>query len=152
MAILAGHKYDAMLHVPRTLLLTGFILMVCQVAFSQGKDDTTRTMRLPNGHILKRYYFVLLKKGAGRDTIRDTAQINRIQAGHMANMERLHKAGKLVVAGPFGDDGDWRGIFIFDCATQQETEQLLATDPAIRSGRLDYELHPWWSQQGTVLR
>jgi hypothetical protein len=68
-------------------------------------------------------------------------------------MGRLAKLGKLRVAGPFDEeDIDWRGIFIFDVNTKQEVEALLATDPAISSGRLAYEIHPWWTQAGTVIR
>jgi uncharacterized protein YciI len=94
----------------------------------------------------------MLTKGKLRDELKDTAAINAIQQGHMANMDRLAAMGKLVVAGPFDDDGDWRGIFIFDCNTEAEVKELLATDPAIGAGRLAYEIHPWWTQQGTVIK
>jgi uncharacterized protein len=63
----------------------------------------------------------------------------------MANIRKLYAEGKLKVAGPFGDDGNWRGIFIFDCETKEEVENLLKTDPAIAAGRLAYELHPWYT-------
>jgi uncharacterized protein YciI len=63
----------------------------------------------------------------------------------MANISKLYYEGKLKVAGPFGDDGNWRGIFIFDMPTKEEVEQLLKTDPAIESGRLGYEIHPWYT-------
>jgi len=63
----------------------------------------------------------------------------------MANITRLYNEGKIKVAGPYGDDGNWRGIFVFDAATKEEVETLLTTDPAISSGRLSYEIHPWWT-------
>ena len=37
-------------------------------------------------------------------------------------------------AGPFGDDGEWLGIFIFDCKTKEEVVSYLKTDPAIDAG------------------
>jgi uncharacterized protein YciI len=114
--------------------------------------DPKRIWKLPSGDTLKQYFFVMLKKGPRRSEVTDTAIINKIQAGHMANMDRMAKAGKLKVAGPFGDDGDWRGIFVFDCNTKEEVEALLATDPAIAAGRLGYEIHPWWTQVGTMIR
>ncbi len=101
---------------------------------------------------MKQYWFVMLTKGKGRDKITDTAIINKLQAGHMANMEVMAAAGKLIVAGPFGDDGNWRGIFIFDAASKEEVEKLLQTDPAIKAGRLDYEIHPWWAAKGTTFK
>ncbi|MFM6925481.1 MAG: YciI family protein [Ferruginibacter sp.] len=92
---------------------------------------------------IRQYWFVMLKKGNNRT--QDSVTAAKIQEGHMANITSLYNAGKLKVAGPFGDDGDWRGIFIFDCETKEEVEKLLATDPAIHAGRLAYEIHPWWT-------
>ena len=60
----------------------------------------------------------------------------------MANITRLYNDGKIKVAGPFGDDGNWRGIFNLDRLTKYDAETLLATNPAISSGRLSYEIHP----------
>jgi len=92
---------------------------------------------------IRQYWFVMLTAGNSRN--QDSATAAKIQQGHMANITRLYNEGKLKVAGPFGDDGNWRGIFIFDCATKEEVENLLTTDPAIASGRLAYEIHPWWT-------
>ena len=105
-----------------------------------------------NDFELKQYWFVMLTKGARRDEITDTAAINKLQQGHMDNMRRLASMGKLIVAGPFGDDGNWRGIFIFDCKSKEETEDLLKTDPAIAAGRLAYEIHPWWTARNCVFK
>ena len=76
----------------------------------------------------------MLKAGPNRS--QDSTTAAKIQEGHMANIRKLGESGKLVVAGPFGDDGNWRGIFIFDTPTIEEAEQLVKTDPAIQSGRL----------------
>jgi uncharacterized protein YciI len=70
----------------------------------------------------------------------------------MANIRRLGDEGKLLVAGPFLDDGDLRGIFIFDVPTMEEAKNLCETDPAIKSGRLSYEIHPWMTQKGVCLK
>lgn len=101
---------------------------------------------------MKQYYFVMLLRNKNRPEITDTNELNRIQAGHMANITRLASAGKLIVAGPFGDDTNWRGIFIFDCKTQEEVEELLKTDPAIAAGRLSYKIHPWWTAKNCVFK
>ena len=99
---------------------------------------------------MKQYYFVMLTIGNNRT--QDSATAQEIQKEHLENISRLVKAGKIVVAGPFGDDGNWRGIFIFDAATKEEVEQLLQSDRAISSGRLAYEIHPWWTQTRTVFK
>ncbi len=92
---------------------------------------------------IRQYFFVMLTAGPNRT--QDSVTAAKIQEGHMANINRLYNDGKLKVAGPFGDDGKWIGIFIFDCKTKEEVESLLVTDPAVKSGRLNYEIHPWWT-------
>ena len=130
-------------------------ICLCATASAQNKP---KTFKLPpaagekDSMTMKQYYFVMLTKGKDRDKIKDTAVINKLQAGHMANMERLANEGKLLVAGPFGDDGYWRGLFILDCNTKEEAEAILSTDPAIKAGRLDYELHPWWTAMNSVFK
>lgn len=125
------------------------ILLFSLIAAAQKKDSKTFKM---GEYTIKQYYFVMLTKGARRDEIKDTAIINKLQAGHMANMERLSKEGKLMLAGPFGDDGNWRGIFVFDAESEDEVKGLLATDPAIKAGRLDYEIHPWYTAMNSVFK
>ena len=99
---------------------------------------------------MKQYWFVMLVKGANRT--QDSTTAEKIQEGHMANISRLASIGKLMVAGPFGDDGNWRGIFILDSKDKAEAEKLLQTDPAISSGRLAYEIHPWWTAKNEVFK
>ena len=109
---------------------------------SKNKTVVKPTAKAPSANI-KQYWFVMLTKGSNRT--QDSVTAAKIQDGHMANITSLYNAGKLKVAGPFGDDGDWRGIFIFDCATKEEVEKLLETDPAVVAGRLAYDIHPWWT-------
>jgi uncharacterized protein len=122
------------------LLIT--LLTVNYSANAQNKLKPAKTESKREEQI-KQFWFVMLKKGDNRT--QDSATAVKIQEGHMANIKRLYDEGKLKVAGPFGDDGDWRGIFIFDVATKEEVQQLLGTDPAIAAGRLAYEIHPWWT-------
>ncbi|MFI5153046.1 MAG: YciI family protein [Chitinophagales bacterium] len=99
---------------------------------------------------LKQYYFVMLSKGPHRN--QDSTTAAKIQEGHLNNIRRLGSLGKLLVAGPFGDNGDWLGIFIFDCKTREEVESYLKTDPAIAAGRLNYDIHPWWTAKNCVFK
>ena len=98
---------------------------------------------------MKTYYLVLLYKGPVRD--QDSSEVQKIQKGHMDNIERLAGEKKLAMAGPFLHDGDLRGLFIFDVSSQEEAEALCKTDPAIISGRLRYEIYPWMSARGSTL-
>jgi len=96
---------------------------------------------------MKTYQMVFLYKGPNRD--QDSTETMRIQEEHMANIQRLGDEGKLIVAGPFLDNKDLRGIFIFDSESEEEVKDLVETDPAIIAGRLRYEIHPWMTAKGT---
>ena len=91
---------------------------------------------------MKKYVVAFLKKGPNRS--QDSATAAELQRAHLENIERLVNMGKLVVAGPFTDDGELRGIYIFNVATVEEAQQLTETDPAVKAGRLAMELHPWY--------
>lgn len=98
---------------------------------------------------MKQYFFVMLKRGPNRG--QDSLTAKKLQEGHMANIGRMANEGKLAIAGPFGDNGDWRGIFIFDMKTMDEVKKEVDQDPAIQAGRLAYEIHPWWAGRGSKL-
>lgn len=91
---------------------------------------------------MHRYVLALLKTGPNRD--QDSARAAELQNAHMQNIRRLGKAGKLILAGPFLDDGDLRGLYVFDVSSVEEARALTETDPAIQAGRLEMELHPWY--------
>ena len=106
------------------------------------------TPALPPG--MKPYWFVMLKKGPKRDQSAEEA--GRLQAGHMANIQAYADRGQLQIAGPFMDDGEWRGIFILDVPDRAGAEAMCHDDPAVQAGRLVCEIHPWLSQQGATLK
>lgn len=93
---------------------------------------------------MKSYFLVILKTGP--NTTSDEAVINESFKGHMANINRLVKEGKLVVAGPLGENANnYRGIFILsNIKSTEDAKKMLQTDPAIKSGLLDYEIFTWY--------
>jgi uncharacterized protein len=114
------------------------------------KTDETTKSATPDKSEPISLFFVMLVKGPNRD--QDSATAEKIQEGHMANITKLSKSGKLLVAGPFMEDLNWRGIFILKCDTQDEAEKLIKTDPAIISGRLTYEIHPWMTGKNCLFK
>ncbi|RFF31382.1 YciI family protein [Wenzhouxiangella sediminis] len=91
---------------------------------------------------MRRYVMVLLKSGDNRDHAPE--RVAELQRGHLDNMQRLAEEGVLVLAGPFLDGGDRRGIFVFAVNTIEEAKDLTASDPAIQAGRLEAEYWPWY--------
>lgn len=91
---------------------------------------------------MKPYVMAFLKRGPNRS--QDSITAANLQKAHLQNITRMANEGKLVLAGPFMDDGDIRGIYIFNVATVEEARALTETDPSVQAGRLTMELHPWY--------
>jgi uncharacterized protein YciI len=89
-------------------------------------------------------YLAFLKKGPNRkEGDGDNPEVKELQKAHLANINRLAETKKLVAAGPFGDDGALRGLFVFRVGSLKEAQDLCASDPMIKIGRLLVELHLW---------
>ena len=101
--------------------------------------------RLP----MAQYQLAFLTRGPSW-TAEVTPEVTRIQEGHMANINRLTKEGKLIAAGPFVDGGTLRGVFVFKVGSIDEAKTLAKTDPAVKAGRLSLELHPWMVAEGLI--
>jgi uncharacterized protein YciI len=95
------------------------------------------------------YYLGFLSRGP-KWTPEKTPETEKIQAGHMANIQKMADLGKLVIAGPFGDDGNLRGVFFFKTESAEEAENLAAADTAIQAGRLVLELYPLKVAKGSL--
>ncbi len=126
----------------KLILLFAFVWSMNAFSQQQAKPDSTKSQ-------LKEYFFVMLKRGPNRS--QDSATVQKLQDGHMENIQKMADDGKLAIAGPFGDDGDWRGIFIFKTTSLAEAKNLVEQDPMIKAGRLSYEIHPWWTMKGAKL-
>jgi uncharacterized protein YciI len=127
-------------------LLFAFLFLPLIAISSYAQDEN----KMPDFNI-KQYYFVMLVKGENADKI-DSLKLKQLMIGHLNNIKKMAKEGKLLIAGPFGDDGNWRGIFIFNVKSEEEVVALLKNDPAIQAGRLAYEIHPWWAEPGSCLK
>ncbi|HUS09801.1 MAG TPA: YciI family protein [Pyrinomonadaceae bacterium] len=107
-------------------------------------------MKKPSSPIkLTTAYLALLTRGA-KWTPEKTPATEELQKAHIANIVRLAEMKKLVVAGPFGDGGQLRGIFVFKVASLDEARALAETDPAVKAGRLAMDLHPWLVPEGVL--
>ncbi|QKJ64420.1 YciI family protein [Flavobacterium sp. M31R6] len=92
---------------------------------------------------MKQYVFCILKTGS--NTTATDEEKNELFKGHMANITRLAKEGKLALAGPFmKNDKNYRGLYIFNVSTIEEAKELVATDAAVKANIFEAELTPWY--------
>lgn len=116
------------------LLAFAFARHLCQAQIDLKKNPMEQ---------IRQYWFVMLTAGDNR--AQDSATAAKLQEGHLKNINRLYNEGKVKVAGPFGEKGDWLGFFIFDCPTREEVDSLLKTNPAVNAGRLKYTIRSWYT-------
>jgi len=96
------------------------------------------------------YQVAFLRRGPAW-TPGSTAELEKLQAAHLAHIGKMAESGKLIVAGPFTDGGDLRGMFIFRVDTLEEAKALAEQDPAVKAGRLVLEWHPWFAAKNIVV-
>lgn len=91
---------------------------------------------------MKKYVMAFLKSGSNRG--QDSITKSKLQKAHMENITKMVSDGTLSIAGPFFDDGEIRGIYIFNVDSIEEAKKITETDPLIQSGGLVMELHLWY--------
>ena len=118
------------------------------VAIGSNSAASTRYANVDStpAYEMKQYWLVLLYSGGVRS--QDSITAAKIQKAHINNIERLAAEGKIIMAGPMGDNGSLRGIFIMDGKDSTEIASHIKTDSAIVTGRLRFEIHPWWTAKG----
>lgn len=97
---------------------------------------------------MKQYVMAFLKRGTNQSI--DSIERSKLQRAHLDNITAMTKEGKLVLAGPFLDNGELRGIYIFNVATVAEAEALTNSDPSIQAGVLAMELKPWYGSAALI--
>jgi uncharacterized protein YciI len=133
--------------IMRLLITLGFFLQMVGASLAQRTFEVTIA---DSTYHMKQYWFVLYTRGDAPPL--DSATSASTLKQHLEHQEEQAKRGLLQMAGPFGDDGDWRGLLLYDCDSREEVEGHLRSDPFVRTGQLKYEIHPWYGAIGTTLR
>lgn len=139
----------------RTVFFISMLLLFfCGTTTAQDKTkpayDSTLAKKLgADDYGMKMYTMVILT--TGKADIKEKALRDSLFSGHMTNIGKLAKEGKLVLAGPFGkNDIHYRGVFIFNTASIDETKNMVATDPAVKAGIFDAVYLPWYCSAGLM--
>jgi len=100
--------------------------------------------------LMQQYFIAFLKRGPNRS--QNKKEADSLQTLHMAHLGKMYEEGHADISGPFGDDGDIRGITIYNTPTLKMADSLANSDPMVKAGRLVIEVHPWWAAKGFPLR
>lgn len=124
-------------------LSLALVTFLCKAQEKPKYDEALAKKLGADNYGMKMYVLVMLKTGS--NTTATKAQTDSLFRGHMANIDRLAKESKLIVAGPLAkNDKQYRGIFILNTKSLEEVKTWLATDPAISSKLLDAEIFNWY--------
>ncbi len=132
--------------------VVSFILLTITVKTSAQMSSYDSTLAKQLGadqYGMKQYVMVFLYSGDVR--IEDEAKRSEIQKAHLKNITKLAEEKKLILAGPFLDNGEPRGIFILDVESLDEAKQLTESDPAVKAGILRMELKPWYGSAAVMM-
>ena len=96
------------------------------------------------------YTVVVLRRPADAPAMGE-AELDGLQARHLAYRAELRASGKIVVNGPFDEQSDesYRGMAIFAC-DPVEAARLTEADPSVVAGRLAYDVMEWWVAAGAL--
>jgi uncharacterized protein YciI len=100
--------------------------------------------------LMQQYFMAFLKSGPNKS--RSKEESDSLQGLHLAHLSRMYELGYADISGPFGDDGEIRGITIYNTPTQEMADSLAHLDPLVQLGILNIEMHPWWAAKGFPLR
>ena len=135
----------------RSTFIIFFIILLSQLTVAQQQEsrknitayDSLLAKKLgADDYGMKKYVMAFLKSGPTKLT--DPAKRAGLQRAHLKNIIRLANEGSLILAGPFLDNQELRGIFLFNVETVEEAKALAGTDPAVKAGTLVLEMHPWY--------
>jgi len=97
------------------------------------------SQRYPAPADMQTIHLALLYRGPSA-TKESTPEAQKIQEAHLAHITKLAKEGHALIAGPFGGDGDLRGVIFLKAASADAARALEADDPAVKAGRLRIDI------------
>jgi len=145
------------------LFLILFFLGICTSVLAQlmPKSPTAappnpnaqfQMMRVQMGdtiYLLKKYFMCLLRRGPVRNLSQKDHE--SLLKSHLDHLQWLGETKKLCISGMMDGSGDILEMLILSSVSQEEAEYLIWLDPAVKAGRFNVEVLPWWGPVGGKL-
>jgi uncharacterized protein len=110
------------------------------------KGETLKMAMGDTIFLMKKYYLALLKRSPTSNPNSSTHL--SLERAHLEHLSWLAETRKTCMAGPIAAENEIKDIVIFNTATYEEAERLMRMDPAVKAGRIVYEILPWWGPIG----
>jgi uncharacterized protein YciI len=89
-------------------------------------------------------YLMMFAKGEGDAKKFTAAQLNEMQAAHLANLGKNATAKRLLLAGPL-QDPKWRGLCVLTVGDLRQVHACFKTDPFVQNRLLKVVAWRWWT-------
>ena len=122
--------------------------------WGRAADARRRNLPLHPGQVMEmdRFSLVLLCRPSNAPELPE-AELDTLQERHVTFMTQMRERGVMVASGPFDDQPDpsWRGMCLYR-TNIHETRRLAAEDPAVKAGRLAFDVITWCVPAGLLPR
>jgi uncharacterized protein YciI len=133
------------------IIVTDYIILAARrEQYTMGMFRTTLLVMLLAGTLGAQstpYVFGFLRAHPERAEIA-AVEAQKIQAAHIAHLDKMAADGVLVGAGPLLDSLDLRGVLIFKGITVEQARAAASRDPAVIGKRLRVDVTGWPGPKG----
>ncbi|WP_298709176.1 hypothetical protein [Chitinophaga sp.] len=130
-----------------TLVIASFSSRIRQ---QSARPDISEADSVAQSAIVQQYWMVFFKNGTAVEG--DPVSSALIEEAHVMHIRNLTREGKMMLAGAFAEYDDLRAIYVLKAADSLEAASLVKADSAVATGRLQFELKPWWTARNCVFR
>ncbi len=95
------------------------------------------------------YYMCLLNRGPNW-TAEETLELGKLQQSHVTYLSNLMATEKIVLAGPFTDADDTRGVAVYRVDSLKTAKELGENDPKVLAGHLVLKWYTWMVPKGVL--
>lgn len=117
---------------------------------AQGEPSASSSAKpAPEKFEFEKYELVLLMRAPKR-VDPPPPDIMELQKAHLAHLTKMSELGKMVIAGPLGDQADpsYRGVCLYRVGSLEEARRLAESDPMVQAGWLKVEVMTWYVGKG----
>src|SRR4030095_1569870 len=126
--------------------VTAIILMLVAGLVVSAQEKSQANDKTAPAHKMVEFQMALLKRAPNWENVK-TPNGMALEKAQTNYVKWLIESGKAVIAGRLTDDGEIRGVYVLRAKTVEEAKAWADDSPAVKSGHLVSELHPWWSEE-----
>ncbi|WP_126248621.1 YciI family protein [Chitinophaga rhizosphaerae] len=105
---------------------------------------------LTQANIVQQYWMVFFRNGDHMQ--QDSAAAALIDEAHVLHIRNLTREGKMMLAGAFAEYEDMRGMYVLKAADSLDAAKMVMADSAVATGRLRFDIKPWWTARNCVFK